>query len=526
MLAPKYLTAVREQVGAGDFYRRAHRRTFETIETLTAEGIEPDPITVADRLRADDDVEGLGGKTYILMLPTVAVAGRAPQHAAIVRKLAEERCGRNDLGAILDEVSGCVKRYVFLGLPEQLTAIALWIAHTHIVEQFETTPYLALLSPEKRSGKTRTLDVAELLVARPWRAVTPSEAVLYRKIEADRPTLLLDEVDAIFGLKAAAAYEGVRAILNAGFRRGTKVPRCVGEGKNMVVQDFDVYGAKAFAGIGRLPDTVGDRSIIIEMLRRAPDEQVQRFRYREAVAAAASTRAALERWSTDVDLSDVRPEIPEDLDDRAADAWEALLAIADSAGGQWPEDARRAARVLSAGRTEDTASSGIRLLLDCRRIFEESGEDRLSSERLVQALGAREESPWSDMTPRRLAAKLRHYKIAPTTLRIGDKTAKGYMKEDFADAWKRYLATPSSPETDSQSVTSVTSAGKPCKTGISTSVTNGRLDPPEHPNVTDANCNDLQGKSPDVTDVTDKSPFSGREQLVGKRGDVKEVTKL
>ncbi len=387
-------------------------------------------------------MEALGGRGYLFSLPTVSVATRGPQHADIVRRLAQERKREHRLAELLTLVEEYIARYVLLSLPEQRTATVLWTAHTWIVEQFDTTPYLAFLSPEKRSGKSRVLEVLDKLVARPWLTVRPSEAVLFRNIEARRVTLLLDEIDTIFGRKAGSNYEGIRAILNAGFRRGMNVPRCVGEGTNIQVVDFAVYGAKAFAGIGNLPDTVRDRSIILDMVRRASDEPVERFRFREASAAARPLREALERWAVDVDLSEARPEIPPELDDRAADGWEALLAVADYAGDGWPEEARRAARVLSAGRMEETASFGVRLLHDCRRVFDSEQTDRLTSERLVKVLTGMEESPWDELTPRRLAGKLRPYKINPTTVRTGDRPAKGYKREDFDDAWKRYLPTP------------------------------------------------------------------------------------
>jgi hypothetical protein len=134
--------------------------------------------------------------------------------------------------------------------------IALWITHTWILDAFDYTPYLDIRSPEKRCGKTKLLDCLELLVGKPWRAVSPSEAVLYRKIESDQPTLLLDEVDTVFSGTKNEHKEPLRALLNAGFERKAKVPRCVGQGSNYRVQEFTVFCAKAFAGIGQLPDTV------------------------------------------------------------------------------------------------------------------------------------------------------------------------------------------------------------------------------------------------------------------------------
>ena len=224
-----------------------------------------------------------------------------------------------DLDATLLLVESLLRRWVVFPDEAGPVAVALWVVHTYIVDHFDASPYLAVTSPEKRSGKTRLLDVLELVVARAWRVISPSEAVVYRKIQADVPTLLLDEVDAIFGPKAPVAYEGLRALLNAGHRAGTTVPRCVGEGTKIAVQDFSVYCPKAIAGIGKLPDTVADRSIPIHLRRRRREEPVERFRYREALERTRQVARDLATWSETADLTDSRPALPDELDDRAAD---------------------------------------------------------------------------------------------------------------------------------------------------------------------------------------------------------------
>jgi hypothetical protein len=162
----------------------------------------------------------------------------------------------NETGQLLDALVSFSRRYVVMS-GAQAIAVAVWTLHTHALDACEQSPYLAITSAEKRSGKTRLLDTLELLVARPWRVVMPSEAVVFRKIDAHKPTLLLDEVDAIFNPKAGANVEGLRALLNAGNRPGTQVPRCVGQSQTLT--DFSVFCAKAIAGIKDLPET-GRRS--------------------------------------------------------------------------------------------------------------------------------------------------------------------------------------------------------------------------------------------------------------------------
>ncbi len=186
---------------------------------------------------------------------------------------------------------------VIFGSTAQPVAVSLWVAHAHAVGASEVSPYLTITSPEKRSGKSRLLEVLRLIVPRPWSVISPSEAVLFRKIDAERPTLLLDEVDTIFRDKSAT-YEGLRALLNAGHRRGVMVSRCVGEGKNITTRDFDIFCPKAIAGIGSLPDTVADRSIPIRLVRRAPGELVARFRHREVALDALPIREGWARWAS------------------------------------------------------------------------------------------------------------------------------------------------------------------------------------------------------------------------------------
>jgi hypothetical protein len=352
-----------------------------------------------------------------------------------------------DLGRLLNRIDQFIRLYVVLRSSAQAHAIVLWVAFTWIFEQFDTVPYLSITSPEKRSGKSRLLDLLELLVARPWRAVLPSEAVVFRKIEKDAPTLLLDEIDAIYGPKARE-HEGLRALLNAGHRRGSKVPRCVGPRHDVV--DFDVFGPKALAGIGELPDTVADRSIPVRLSRRKRTEVVKRFRFKEAEDGAIPLREGLEAWAASVDLLGARPEVPEALNDRAADGWEPLVAIADAAGGDWPERAREAALTLHGAEDEGAATIGVRLLADLKLAFTEPGSpDALFTAAIVAALRPLEDAPWGDLDgkgklldARGLANLLRPYGVRPRPVRVGAATGKGYKRKDFEDAWSRYVPAP------------------------------------------------------------------------------------
>jgi hypothetical protein len=286
--------------------------------------------------------------------------------------------GGDPIADTLDAVRAVLARFVVL-TPAQLDAIALWTAHTHTFDAADATPYLSITSPEKRSGKTRLLEVLNEVVARPWMTGRTTAASLSRKIDKQEPTLLLDESDAAFNGDRDYA-EALRGILNTGHRRGGCSSVCVGQGKALDVQDLSTFCPKAIAGIGRLPDTVTDRAIPIVMRRRAPGEAVEPFRHRTAVTAAQPLHDALAAWAVDAValLTEAEPSIPDALDDRAADGWEPLLAIADLAGGEWPLRARGAALALSTGVARDDDSIGVRLLSDVRSIFGEKVTARAS----------------------------------------------------------------------------------------------------------------------------------------------------
>ena len=361
---------------------------------------------------------------------------------------------------LLHDVHTFLGRFVAYPSEHAQVAHALWIAHAHLMNAWESTPRLAFLSPEPGSGKSRALEVTELLVPRPMPAVNVSVSYLYRSVSAEEgsPTILYDEVDTIFGSKVSADNEDVRGLLNAGHRRGAIVGRCVVRGKTVELEKFPVYAAVALAGLGDLPDTILTRSVIVRMRRRAPGEHVEPFRRRLHAEEGERLHERLAEWAAEVEraVTGVWPEMPETITDRDADVWEALLAVADAAGGEWPERARVAAVTLVTLSKASTPSLGVRLLEDLRTVF--GNQDQLTTEHVLSELHKMDEAPWGDLRgkaldARGLARRLRTYDIKPTTIRVLASTAKGYRRADFVDAWSRYLR-----PFHKESVTSVTSA--------------------------------------------------------------------
>jgi hypothetical protein len=371
--------------------------------------------------------------------PTVQLGDVGPPHGH-----------RPQLGGgaeLLDDVEAFLARFIAYPSDEARIAHTLWIAHTWLMDCWESTPRIAFLSPEPGSGKSRALEVTEPLVPRPVHAVNVSPAYLFRKVsdENGAPTILFDEIDTIFGPRAKGD-EDIRGLLNAGHRKGAMAGRCVVRGNVITTEELPSYAAVALAGLDDLPDTLMTRSVVVRMRRRAPTEVVEPWRQRFGAAEAEPLHDRLLKWSESVRLL-VRenfPVMPAGVEDRNADVWEALLAVADAAGGGWPERARATAVTLVTSSSDDKRSLGILLLSDLRDIFSRSGLSRMSTDMLLAELNKIDESPWGDLRgkeldSRGLARRLGKYGIQPKLLRDGGPPFRGYEVADLCDTWNRYI---------------------------------------------------------------------------------------
>lgn len=344
--------------------------------------------------------------------------------------------------ALLGEIADTFGRY--LALPEHAAvALALWTLHAWCLAAAFCSPLLALTSPAKRCGKTTLLAVLGALVPRRLFAANVTPAVLFRTVEKYAPTLLIDEADTFI-----KDNDELRGVINSGHARTTAVViRAVGDDHDP--RAFSTWCAKAIAMIGKLPETLHDRSIEIRMRRRMPREAVSRLRQDRIGDECLALRRDAARWATDhqAALLEADAVVPAGLSDRAADSWRPLLAIADAAGGAWPTAARKAALALSGVGAEAEADTATMLLADIREIFAAEGDpDVLASKAIIEALTSLEDRPWDELSKGRplTAAKLSNllgaYGIhSAGTVRIGSRTAKGYRRVAFLDAWERYL---------------------------------------------------------------------------------------
>ena len=249
-----------------------------------------------------------------------------------------------------------------------------------------------------RQRQERALEVSELLVPNPVEAINVTPAYLFRKVGAPEglPTILFDEIDTVFGPKAKDNEE-IRGLLNAGHRRGAVAGRCVVKGKVVETEELPAYCAVALAGIGDLPDTILSRCIVIRMRRRKPTEQVAPYRQRVTAPEGHAIRDALAAWAPHVltAVTAAWPTMPDEITDRPADVWEPLLAVADAAGGEWPDRARVAAVALVADSKGATPSLGVRLLVDLQTVF--GAADAMPTEAILTALTELDEAPWKDL---------------------------------------------------------------------------------------------------------------------------------
>jgi putative DNA primase/helicase len=344
-----------------------------------------------------------------------------------------------DGSMLLSELAETIKRLVFV-TREQADAIALWICGTWVADRSEYAPRLGITSAEKGCGKTTLLDVISRMVQRCLLSSGISSAAVARTVEAVNPTLLIDEADTFL-----PENEDLRGILNSGHKRGGAVIKCTGE--DFEPRAFNVHCWASLAAIGRLPGTLEDRAIKIEMLRAKKDERPERIT-KHARATMRTIASKLARFVDDnaEALTDADPALPDFLFGRAADNWRTMFAIANAAGGEWPDRAAKAAMAITGGGNEDAESHRVKLLGDVRTIFEAESTDRIQTSRILELLAQIDDRPWAEwskgkpMTAPQLAKILGPFNIKPTTVRIGATTHKGYRREEFDDAFERYLS--------------------------------------------------------------------------------------
>jgi putative DNA primase/helicase len=330
-------------------------------------------------------------------------------------------------------------------LPEWAASVlALWTVHAHCADAFQHTPRLNIRAATKGSGKSTVLDLLQMVVPRPLLAADVTPAVLFRLIEMARATVLIDEGDVVLDTRHDGGAKELCSVLNAGHMKGGQAVRCVGE--DQTPRAFNAFAPTAIAGIGGLPGTLADRSIVIGMERAKRGEIRRPIRPRTRRSAERLARLA-SRWAADnaAGLADSEPDMGR-LFNRTADVWRPLYAIAEAVGNNWPDLVRKASAALAPH--DDDASLGEQLLADIRDVFNDEGNfDWIGSQHLVEQLIALEGRPWAELgearrplTKNLLARLLKQFKVKPCCVGPQEGRLRGYRRAAFADVFARQLS--------------------------------------------------------------------------------------
>ena len=342
-------------------------------------------------------------------------------------------------------------------LPERSDlAIGLWVIHTYLIEPADddqvinTSPILLVNSPDRQCGKSTVKRILSDLIPRPILVDNISPAALYRYVEQEQPTLLIDEADTFLGGKGELI-----GILNSGYKPDGHVIRQGGVNFQDPMK-FSTWGAKAIFGIGEMPDSLFSRCICIPMKRKKPSEKVERLNtyLRQHAEALENLRRRILRFCIDNQelIKQAVPDLPSELDDRQQDNWEPLLQIAQTCGLDWFTLAKDAAVRLSPKNLHDETNLSEMLLADVEKIFQAKQVDRMKSIELMRELISDPTKPWIDyrrnkpMTEHDLSRLLKRYGIGPADIRFGDRVFKGYYRSDFEDAFARYLGIEATPQ--------------------------------------------------------------------------------
>jgi len=460
-------------------------------------------VTILDKLRTSNQIEHGQGKT--------------PQGKEIVFDEPEPWDKPVDGGELVQRLMNLFTRFLVLQTGSAI-AMSLWVIRAHAIDAFGTNPRLTLLSPEKRCGKTTTLDLISAVVPRPLPCSNISPSAIFRVIEKAFPTLILDEMDSF-----QDADEELRGILNSGHTRTAAfVIRSVGD--DFEPRKFSTWCPMILAAIGSVPDTLEDRSIAVRMQRKKKNDKVERFvqnvktsdSFKEEVG---TIRRQCVRWVADhfTELQAAEPDTLTELSDRANDNWSGLFAIAKLCDGEWLAKAQLSAITL-AGKEATSDTIGEMLLSDIKGLFKSHQVEHLSSAHLCDSLNNLEERPWAGwsrgkpITSAKIARLLDKYGIKSQAIREAGTVFKGYYKANFEDAWERYIPSFFSSSLESQDSKNNT---------VTTPMDKGRT--PVFKKVTDPLCNALENGTLANTGaacnaVTPQNPESqGKEKKEGKK---------
>jgi hypothetical protein len=358
--------------------------------------------------------------------------------------------GEVDLGAALDSAVAAMPR--FLVAPAYVyDTTALWSANTYLVQSEEiglpVAPQLGFQSLVENSGKSVAIEIVATIAHRGYLRASYTAATLFRRINQDLVTPCLSEFHNILGDKD----KDLLAIIDACHRRSEAyVDRTETDpqGKRYVVS-YKCWASLAWGAIGAVPREAQSRSIILFLQAALPDES---HALDHSIIlqdkALIDVRRQLAKWSVTIKKLPT-PEMPKFLFNRAADNFRPLFAIAQLAGGDWPQRIRDAAEAIS--KIERKPSLQVRLLTGITGVLEPTVDKRLATGELIDALCEDEENGWQEANHGKrineywLRENLRGLIDPPGSLRWregsdeSDPKIRGYALFQFNDAVLRYL---------------------------------------------------------------------------------------
>lgn len=330
--------------------------------------------------------------------------------------------------ALFQQIKEEIEKYVYI-TPAQSTCIALYVLFTYFVHQSNVAPILLLTSPTKRCGKTTTLSILRQLVSDPFPVIDITPAALFRFTDQYHPTLLLDEADAI-----KEKINEMRVLFNAGHARHlSMVPRC--QKDTGATEFFDVFGARILASIGALPDTIMDRSIKLDLIRKPSDMQTHDL---NSDIDLSELKSMIIRWCQDNEdnFKSIKLHRIKLGNNRAEDNWMPLLTLAvmlDSDKGSVVYDQAHKAAHLLAVNEDDTDNEDLNLLLlkDVYNLLQD--HEYLPTMSIINSLHEMELRPYSEMNlkPQGLARRLKNFGIRPTRRTVTQDTTRVYVTNQF-----------------------------------------------------------------------------------------------
>ncbi len=352
---------------------------------------------------------------------------------------------------VLDLLESTIARYLVCS-PAQRSVLALWILHTYTFQAAHFTPYLNIYSPLEESGKSTCMAILRSFCARAWWASGVSPAIFKKRISVGHPTVLLDNWQTVFRGSDKNQFTGF--LLN-GCDQARDVASFDHLSETSTANLWQTFCPKAFAGLESLPPSLARHSIPIVLQRRKPLEIVKSTFNLLVPGSTGKLTSWMQRWAQDheervattFDGYELEGPMLPGLSPHQQNCARALLALAETIGGHWPQKARDALMEIFDDYNK-SQSSPTQLLSDIRGAFARRGnQERIFTAELLEDLHDLDDRTWREygksgkpLAPQALSRILGPcFNIYSRSQRRGEEKLRGYQQSDFQEAWEQYL---------------------------------------------------------------------------------------